>query len=133
MLKLSPEIQDIFKEAQSKYSYLAGYTLTQLAQHVTQEKLVAYAEQVVAGTITTRELETVLASVTAAVPSRKPKEISRQHKLHVNGEEIGVIKEWDNGRVLMDLRLPDGMSREALVAEMRKRFGGEADGQLTLK
>ncbi len=133
LLKLSPEIQDIFKEAQSKYSYLAGYTLTQLAQHVTQEKLVAYAEQVVAGTITTRELETVLASVTAAVPSRKPKEISRQHKLHVNGEEIGVIKEWDNGRVLMDLRLPDGMSREALVAEMRKRFGGEADGQLTLK
>jgi ParB family transcriptional regulator, chromosome partitioning protein len=133
LLKLPQEVQDIFKEAQDRYSYLAAYTLTQLVQHVTRDKLIAFAEQIVTSAITTRELEAVLAAATAETPARKVKEISRQHKLHSEGQEIGVIKEWDNGRVLLDIRLPDGMTREALVAEMRKRFGGDADTQLPLR
>lgn len=133
LLKLPQEVQDIFKEAQDRYSYLAAYTLTQLVQHVTRDKLIAFAEQIVTSAITTRELEAVLAAASAETPARKVKEISRQHKLHAEGQEIGVIKEWDNGRVLLDIRLPDGMTREALVAEMRKRFGGDADTQLPLR
>lgn len=133
LLRLPAEVQDVFKEAQDRYSFLAGYTLSQLVQHVTRDKLMGFAQQIVAGTVTTRELEAVLAAATADAPSRKVKEISRQHKLHSDGQEIGVIKEWDNGRVLLDVRLPDGVSREALVAELRKRFGGEADGQLKLR
>lgn len=133
LLKLPQEVQDIFRESQERYSYLAAYTLTQLVQHVTREKLVGLAQQIVTGGITTRGLEAELAAATAETPPRKVKEISRQHKLHSEGQEIGVIKEWDNGRVLLDIRLPDGLSREALVAEMRKRFGGEGDGQLPLR
>ena len=133
LLKLPPEVQDIFKEAQERYSYLAAYTLTQLVQHVTRDKLIGFAQQIVTSAITTRELEAVLAAATSETPARKVKEISRQHKLHSDGQEIGVIKEWDNGRVLLDIRLPDGMTREALVAEMRKRFGGEAEAQLPLR
>lgn len=133
LLKLPQEVQEVFKEAQEGYSFLAGYTLTQLVQHVTREKLMGYAEQIVTGAITTRELEAVLAAATADSPPRKAKEISRQHKLHADGKEIGVLKEWDNGRVLLDIRLPDGLSREQLVAEMRKRFGGDVEGQLALR
>lgn len=132
LLRLPQEVQDVFKEAQERYSFLAGYTLSQLVQHVTRDKLMSYAHQIVDGTITTRELDAVLAAATADTPARKTKEISRQHKLHSEGQEIGVLKEWDNGRVLMDIRVIDPLTREALVAEMRKRFGGEADAQLKL-
>lgn len=133
LLKLPVEVQDVFKEAQEGYSFLAGYTLTQLMPHVRRDKLLDYAQQIVNAEITTRELEAALAAATAETPARKPKQISRQHKLLHNGEEIGVIKDWDNGRVVMDIRLPDGISREALVAELRRRFGGEVDTQLSLK
>lgn len=133
LLKLPRDVQDIFKESQEKYSFLAGYTLSQMVQHVSHDKLIGFARQIVEGGITTRELEAVLAAATADAPARKPRESSRQHKLHADGAEIGVIKEWDNGRVLLDIKLADGVSREALVAEMRKRFGGEADGQLALR
>ena len=132
LLRLPPEVQEVFKEAQERYSFLAGYTLSQLVQHVTRDKLMGYAHQIVSGTITTRELDAVLAATTTDTPARKTKEISRQHKLHSEGQEIGVLKEWDNGRVLMDIRVLDPLTREALVAEMRKRFGGEADAQLKL-
>lgn len=131
ILKLPQEILDVFKEAAGKYSYLAAYTLTQLVPHVTRDRLMNYAQQVVEGSVTTRELEASLAAVTGNAP-RKTKEISRQHKLHADGQEVGVLKEWDNGRVLLDIRILDQQARENLVTEFRKRYGGDAEGQLQL-
>ncbi len=132
ILKLPQEILDVFKEAAGKYSYLAAYTLTQLIPHVTRDRLTNYAHQVAEGTVTTRELEAALAAATVNAPARKTKEISRQHKLHAEGQEVGVLKEWDNGRVLLDIRILDQQARESLVAEFRKRYGGDADPQLQL-
>lgn len=132
ILKLPQEILDVFKEAAGKYSYLAAYSLTQLAPHVTRDRLMNYAHQVAEGSVTTRELEAALAAATANSP-RKTKEISRQHKLHAEGQEVGVLKEWDSGRVLLDIRIQDQQARESLVAEFRKRYGGDADQQLQLK
>ena len=65
---------------------------------------------------------------------QEQREISRQHKILVEGSEIGVIKEWDTGRVTLDIKLADQAEREILVAELRKRFGLEVDAsQLSLK
>lgn len=65
--------------------------------------------------------------------SRKPKETSRQHKIVNEGAQVGVIKDWDNGRVLLDVKVTDPAAREQLVAELRKRFGLESDSQLSLR
>lgn len=131
LLKLPADVQEVLKEAPGRYSYIAAYTLTQLVPHLTSEKLLDLAQQIVAGTVSTRDLEASLAAATADAPSRKKKEVSRQHKLIAEGVEIGVIKEWDSGRVLLDIKLGDQVTRENLVAEIRKRFGLDPDaGQL---
>lgn len=80
-----------------------------------------------------RDLERFKAEL-AQPTRRKPKENSRQHKIFVDEGQIGVIKDWDNGRVLLDVRLEDQVAREQLVAELRKRFGLDKDSnQLSLR
>ncbi|MBL4953398.1 hypothetical protein JK635_14410, partial [Neobacillus sp. YIM B02564] len=36
--------------------------------------------------------------------------------------QIGFIKEWDSGRVALDINLADPKEREALVEELKRRF-----------
>lgn len=127
LLKLPAEVQEVLRDAPGRYSYIAAYTLTQLLPHVTAEKALEYAQQIVAGTVYTRDLEAALVAATAESPKRKTKEISRQHKLVAEGVEVGVIKEWDSGRVLLDIKLGDQTTRESLVSELRKRFGADAN------
>lgn len=79
-----------------------------------------------------RDLEQYKARHTNPV-NRKPKETSRQHKILQEGAQVGVIKDWDNGRVLLDVKVPDQAAREQLVNELRKRFGLDSDAQITLK
>jgi ParB family chromosome partitioning protein len=133
LLKLPTSVLDIFREAPEGYTLTAGYLLTQIAPKVPVHRLEELAEQVVKDTLSTRELEEMLKALTADKPGRKPRDISRQHKIVTDGAD-GVIKEWDSGRVVLDVQLLDQVQRETLVAELRKRFGVDADpSQLTLK
>lgn len=79
-----------------------------------------------------RDLETFKAKH-AQRTTRKTKETSRQHKIVTDGAQVGVIKDWDNGRVLLDVKVQDAAAREQLVNELRKRFGLENDAQITLR
>ena len=134
ILKLPASVLDILREAPEKYTLTAGYQLSQLSLHLQAPALDELARKIIAEEVSTRELEDKLKAIGAERPSRKPREISRQHKILADGEEVGVIKEWDTGRVTLDVKLPDQADREVLVAELRKRFGLEADpSQLSLK
>lgn len=134
ILKLPATVLEIFKEAPERYSLTASYLMTQLADHLPPSGLDEIARKIIAGEFSTRDLEDRLKQLSANRTPRKPREISRQHKILNEGEEIGVIKEWDTGRVTLDVSLADQAEREALVAELRKRFGLEADAaQMNLR
>jgi ParB family transcriptional regulator, chromosome partitioning protein len=134
LLKLPITVLDIFREAPEGYTLTAGYLLTQIAPKVQPHKVEELAEQVVGGTVSTRELEDMLKALDAEKPRRKARDLSRQHKIITDGAEVGVIKEWDSGRVVLDVQLLDQVQRETLVAELRRRFGVDADpSQLSLK
>ena len=58
--------------------------------------------------------------------ARKIKEISRQYKIRSDaGQLLGTIKEWDSGRVVLDVQVNDRGAREALVETLKARFGLE--------
>lgn len=131
LLKLPPEILELFRDAQTAYSH--PYALTQLMGHIPPDRLFEYAQKIVSGAISTRELDEVVKTVTAGAKGqgRKKKELSRQHKIHHGGQEIGVLKDWDNGRLLLDVTLPIGSARDELLTELRSHFEA-LGGQLGL-
>jgi ParB family chromosome partitioning protein len=56
--------------------------------------------------------------------TRKVKEVSRQYKIRNDrGDLLGTIKEWDSGRVMLDVKLDDRAARESLVEALKSRFG----------
>jgi ParB family transcriptional regulator, chromosome partitioning protein len=53
---------------------------------------------------------------------RKRKEVSRQYKISQGAVQIGVIKEWDSGKLSLEIKLPDPKERSALLDELKRRF-----------
>lgn len=53
---------------------------------------------------------------------RKQKENSRQHKLKFHGKPIGVLKDWDDGRIVLDIKIADAGERAKLLDELRARY-----------
>jgi glutamate racemase len=81
-----------------------------------------FAEKVGQGEIGRKEI--IEARMRIESPkSRKRKEISRQYKIHVSdGTQIGALKEWDSGRVSLDVVVSSVADRVALINELKKRF-----------
>jgi ParB family chromosome partitioning protein len=108
------------------------YELTLVAKSVPDQNLESLMDRVQGEGWSRRDVETFKAKH-AQPTNRKPKETSRQHKILNEGAQIGVIKDWDNGRVLLDVKVSDPAAREQLVNELRKRFGLDTEAQITLK
>lgn len=109
------------------------YELSVLAKGLQQDDLRLLMDRIEAEGWSRRDLERHKAE-RAGIKPRKQKETSRQHKIFVDAAQVGVIKDWDNGRVLLDVRIDDQAARELLVAELRKRFGLDKESsQLALR
>lgn len=126
LLKLPSDAIELLREAPGEYSYKAAYVLTQLLDQVDQPRLLELTRQVAHSEITLRTIEALLADgqSTERKP-RKKKENSRQHKLLRDGQSVGFIKDWDSGKVVLEIQIFDQEQREALVADLRRRLGGE--------
>lgn len=136
LLKLPEPVQAVFREKPENYTLTAGYLLTQIASHVVIDRLVALATQVVKEEIATRDLEAELARLTAGAPARKSRDLSRQHKILARDGSgtIGTIKDWDTGRLQLDVTLADPKEKAELLEHLKERFGVTADAaQLPLK
>jgi ParB family chromosome partitioning protein len=78
-------------------------------------------DDIIVDQISTRKLESIRSKLEEG-KSRKCREVSRQHKLLVDGRQVGTLKEWDSGRVVLEVNLPDPAARESLVADLKHRF-----------
>lgn len=132
-LRLSDRTLDVVKENPTKFALTVLYELVLYEKVAGTDKAIAMARGVLEGDVGRKEINEARTRIES--PSqRKAKEISRQHKITSDGEEIGVIKDWDNGRVQLDIRIEDQAAREQLVNELRKRFGLDGDAaQIALK
>ena len=121
LLDLSPSVLTVLKDAPDKFTLTAGYELTLMTSGFPESELIEIAHKVASGDLSTRDLAK-LRETRKNAPPRKHKENSRQHKIVVEGVVRGSIKDWDSGKVVLEVMMADPNERERLVGELRERF-----------
>lgn len=121
-LRLSAGVLDLVKEDPKSFAMSALYELVLYEEAAGSVKALAIAKQVAAGDAGRKEIQEARALVETP-RERKRKETSRQYKINRDGKPIGLLKEWDSGKVLFEVAVEDPKERAALVAELREKFG----------
>ena len=122
ILKLSDGILDIVKERPEPFALSTLYQLTLLERAAGSSVAVAMAAKVKDEVAVCRDVEEARTRYENK-PARKQKETSRQHKLHAaDGTSLGVLKDWDSGKVTFEITLLDPAKRQALVDELKAKF-----------
>jgi ParB family chromosome partitioning protein len=120
-LKLPEAALSKLREAPAKFGVAVGYEIYQLSKLLTEQELLDLMQRTVNENLSSRALEALRAKLENAKP-RKKKEVSRQYRIKAGKTQIGFIKEWDSGRVALDINLVDPKERQALVDELKRRF-----------
>ncbi len=121
ILRLSEPVLEMVRQRPENYALSALYELVLLEQAAGKDAALAIAAKVGAGEIGRKEVAEQRAKF-ESYKERKPKENSRQYKIRIDGLQIGFIKEWDSGKVALEVSLVDPKAREALVEELKRRF-----------
>jgi ParB family transcriptional regulator, chromosome partitioning protein len=120
-LKLPEVALTKLRETPAKFGIAVGYEIYQLSKLLPEKELLELMRRTVDEDLSSRMLESLRSTLEIAKP-RKKKEVSRQYRIKVGKAQIGFIKEWDSGRVALDINLTDPKEREALVEELKRRF-----------
>jgi ParB family chromosome partitioning protein len=127
LLNLPPAVLDLMREHPQSIGLHAGYELVLYAKVVGPEDALVLASRVISEKLSSRDIEELRKQQAGKKP-RKAKDLSRQYKIK-NALGIGasgVIKDWDSGRVMLDLKIPDPKKREEVVEELKRRYGRPA-------
>lgn len=111
------------KEHPEMFGPGAAQSLSQIAQQSDEERLLELIEGVIEGRVTTRQLEHAAKEASSTKRERRPKHNSRQYKVLADGREIGVIKDWDDGRVQLMVSLDDPAKRAHIVDLLKRELG----------
>jgi len=120
-LKLPEAALAKLREAPAKFGIAVGYEIYQLSKLLSENELLGLMQRTLDEDLSSRALESMRAKLEDARP-RKKKEVSRQYRIKAGKVQIGFIKEWDSGRVALDVQIVDPKERELLVAELKRRF-----------
>ncbi|ADP20177.1 hypothetical protein AXYL_06895 (plasmid) [Achromobacter xylosoxidans A8] len=127
ILDLEEACLDVIRTNPAAFKISVLYELVQL-QKVAPAKVVLEQVEKVLNDETSRQAIINLRERYAArgAAAKKPRHNSRQYQLEVGqgdqARSVGFIKEWDAGRVQMDITLPNKANAGKLVEELRKRL-----------
>ncbi|WP_454765655.1 ParB/RepB/Spo0J family partition protein [Cupriavidus campinensis] len=123
LLKLPESVIGVMRERPSAIGIAAGYELTLYYKIAGEDRTRELATRIMNDGLSSREVESIRKQAQEG-KSRKIKEISRQYKIRTeSGQLLGTIKEWDSGRVMLDVQLSDRNAREDLLEVLKARFG----------
>ncbi|GAB3106222.1 ParB/RepB/Spo0J family partition protein [Cupriavidus yeoncheonensis] len=123
LLRLPESVLGVMRERPNAIGIAAGYELTLYFKLAGEDRTRELATRIMTDGLSSREVESIRKHAQEG-KSRKVKEISRQYKIRTDaGQLLGTIKEWDSGRVMLDVQLSDRSAREALVEALKTRFG----------
>lgn len=126
LLKLSDLTKAVLEENPDKIGPAMGYELYLYETKFGVEAGLEMINRVISEDLSTRDVE-VLRKKAERAPTRKPKETSRQYKIQSDKEQIGVLKEWDTGKVMLEVKFNSQEDKNTFLEEMKKRFGVSAD------
>lgn len=122
LLRLPAAALERMREHPAKFGVFTGYELTMAAKKMPETDLLALVERIVSHDLSSREVGAIRARLDSGASPRR-KEISRQYKIHRKGQQIGWLKEWDSGKVALEVLVTDPKERAALLTALRTKFG----------
>lgn len=121
-LSLSGTTLDEVKEDPSAFAMSILYELALYEEKAGAAKGLEMAKLIRAGEVGRKDIQEARANIESP-KERKPKETSRQYRIQREGRLIGQLKDWDSGKVTLEVLLDDPRERSGLVEELRARFG----------
>lgn len=124
ILRLSPPVIELVSQQPENFAMSALYELVLLEACAGAKLALQMAERLSKGEAGRKDVQELRAR--HETPKlRKRKENSRQYRIRVGETQIGTIKEWDSGRIALDIVVVDSAERSALIDELKRRFGVE--------
>ncbi|WP_287365775.1 ParB/RepB/Spo0J family partition protein [Thauera sp.] len=122
ILRLSSGVLDAIEAAPEAFALSVLYELVLFEEVGGQSATFEWVTRIADGDAGRREIQEARQRLQAPKP-RKRKETSRHYKILREGSWSGVLKEWDSGKVSLEVSISDPKERTALVSELRRRFG----------
>ncbi|WP_429499757.1 ParB/RepB/Spo0J family partition protein [Robbsia andropogonis] len=122
LLELPSPVKETIQEHPHHFGINTAYELT-LYQKATDGRMTEQlARRIVDESLTFRKVESIRKN--AELGKRPKKQLSRQYKIVASdGRELGTLKEWDSGRVVLDVKFNDQKQRDALLTDIKSQFG----------
>lgn len=118
--ELPQAVIEVILQTPDAFGYNVGYELTLYNKIVGEDKTVALAHRIAEQRLPFSKVEAI--RKTAQGENRRTRNTSRQYRIMREGVNVGVIKEWDTGRVTLDMTFDDQEKREAYVASLKSQF-----------
>lgn len=123
LLDMPESLLAYLKEHPKSFGLRVAYELQTLARKGHQQEALDLATRVVMEDLTAKEVEAT-AKIIANPKERKEKESSRQYKVSPGGRFLsGVIKDFDSGRVLLEVSVAAAEERARLVQSLKETLG----------
>lgn len=121
-LNLPKAVIDRISESPASFGVSIAYELTLLFKVAGEDQTIDAIKRVLTDGWGRRDLEELRKRLEHP-KQRKKKDVSRQYKINdTHGHQKGFIKEWDSGKVVLEVKMADHKAREALMEELKKRF-----------
>jgi ParB family chromosome partitioning protein len=123
--KLDPQILDIVQSNPVAFGLSVLYEILQLQTIGGVDVALTATNDVLNEKVSRRELEARRIQLAMPKKPRKQKEMSRTYKLDAGGTSFGTLKEWDNGKLLLDVVINDDAQRRKLMDLVAAELGSK--------
>jgi len=121
VLKLPTSAIEKVREHPAKFGVAITYEIHRCSQYLSEDELLALMDRVLSEDLSSRAIEQIRVKLEQGT-QRKKKENSRQYTIKANGC-TGFIKDWDSGKVALEVTIADPKDREDLVKYLQVKFG----------
>lgn len=118
LLKLPQSVLDILSENPAKVSLTIGYEMNLFFSERGEEETIKMARRVIAEDMSKRDIESFRKRASANTTRTR----SRQYQVMISGKRAGTIKEWDNGKIAIDITVADKEMRDEILTDLKMRL-----------
>lgn len=122
LLELPPVALEKMRIAPERFGISNSYEVTLLAKYLSEPELLEVIDRVIEEDMSTRALAKLRTSAQEG-KGRKLKELPRAYKIALAGTAIGSLKEWDSGKVVLEVNISDHKERAHLLVILKEHFG----------
>lgn len=120
LVDLPQPVLDVMSQHGDVFGVSIGYELTLYNKVAGADKTAELAERIAREGLPFSKVEAIRKKAEEGTKAKR--NTSRQYKIVRGGAVVGTLKEWDSGRVTLDMTFDDPAKREAYVANMKQQL-----------